>query len=507
MIFLQNIDKIPLMPTDRAGFIRRELNANRASMVFDLPFTVCLHSDFPGDKQPLFLGIDPGSTIGAAVVKKDGSPVFLAEFQTRAKDIPDLMKGRAASRQMRRQHQRDKRKRRATQAGTTFEENERTYQIQGHDKDDKPFKPLTCKIIKPKIARFNNRGRDDKWLTPTARHLLKSHIQVIDYICGILPISQIVLEYAQFDIQKLDNPAIQGEEYQQGRMLGSVNVKQFVLERDRHLCQLCRNKKKKHLRVHHVIWRRNGGADTPENLVTLCHECHELVHTSGTTNQKLLEKFKGKPKRLVQTTLINSILPFLHKYLQADSLPVSRTYGYVTKYFRKEWHIEKSHALDAYVMAVRKARAEPTGYKDISVYQFMEFRRHKRSLVSRTEDRKYYQENNGKLTCVAKNRGQGRTGQTDKPSISGFREKHGEKAVAALHVGKRGKGKKAFCDKEVQWNPGDIVRYRGQRKVLKGTGNKGKKLGFVGKKDYVNAKECKLLKRNTGIVCIGSKAG
>ena len=35
-------------------------------------------------------------------------------------------------------------------------------------------------------------------------------------VCEILPVSQIIVETASFDIQKIKNPEIQGVEYQRG---------------------------------------------------------------------------------------------------------------------------------------------------------------------------------------------------------------------------------------------------------------------------------------------------
>ena len=71
------------------------------------------------------LGIDPGRTnIGVAVVKEDGSCVFSAHLETRNKEVPLLMKKRAAfRRQHRTQDRRRKRQRRAIAAGTTVESN------------------------------------------------------------------------------------------------------------------------------------------------------------------------------------------------------------------------------------------------------------------------------------------------------------------------------------------------------------------------------------------------
>ena len=64
------------------------------------------------------------------------------------------------------------------------------------------------------------------------------------------------------------------------------NVRDFCKKRDRYLCQDCL---KKHLyrpadEVHHIIELSPENIDDPEislnpdNLVSLCHECHEARH-------------------------------------------------------------------------------------------------------------------------------------------------------------------------------------------------------------------------------------
>lgn len=43
----------------------------------------------------------------------------------------------------------------------------------------------------------------------------------------------------------------------------------------------CRNKAcgmRNSLHVHHVIYRSQGGVDESWNLITICNECHDLVH-------------------------------------------------------------------------------------------------------------------------------------------------------------------------------------------------------------------------------------
>ena len=55
-------------------------------------------------------------------------------------------------------------------------------------------------------------------------------------------------------------------------------LRDSVVNRDRYTCQECGyrkgNKERRQLNVHHVIPRKEGGADHPENLVTLCKRCH-----------------------------------------------------------------------------------------------------------------------------------------------------------------------------------------------------------------------------------------
>lgn len=50
------------------------------------------------------------------------------------------------------------------------------------------------------------------------------------------------------------------------------NVRDEILERDQYCCTQCGSND--NLDVHHLIPRRKGGKDVPENLLTLCEKCH-----------------------------------------------------------------------------------------------------------------------------------------------------------------------------------------------------------------------------------------
>jgi Holliday junction DNA helicase RuvB len=53
-------------------------------------------------------------------------------------------------------------------------------------------------------------------------------------------------------------------------------LRKQVLERDGARCACCGSKR--NLSAHHMRWRRYGGRTVLENLVTLCEDCHSLVH-------------------------------------------------------------------------------------------------------------------------------------------------------------------------------------------------------------------------------------
>ena len=98
------------------------------------------------------------------------------------------------------------------------------------------------------------------WLAPSVQHKVEAHLKTIRLVHKMLPVSKTTIEVAQFDIQKIRNPQIAGKDYQQGPQLGFWNVREYVLARDRHVCQWCQGKSKDLvLNVHHI-----ESADTVE---------------------------------------------------------------------------------------------------------------------------------------------------------------------------------------------------------------------------------------------------
>ena len=101
--------------------------------------------------------------------------------------------------------------------------------------------------------RFLNRKKPNGWLAPSVQHKVNSHLKLVNLVYSILPITSLTVEVAQFDTQLLKNPYIEGEQYQQGDQLGFWNTREYVLFRDKHICQWCHGKSTDtFLNVHHM---------------------------------------------------------------------------------------------------------------------------------------------------------------------------------------------------------------------------------------------------------------
>ena len=236
MVYVLNKNGQPLMPTENYAKVRVFLKQGKAKIVKKCPFTIQLMYNSTNYTQNVALGVDSGSKhIGLSATTKD-KVLFEADVELR-NDIVDLLSTRRELRRSRRSRK-----------------------------------------LRYRKARFDNRRRKDKWLSPSVQQKVESHLTMIEKVHKILPISNIVVEVASFDIQKIKNSIISGIEYQQGEQLGFWNVREYVLFRDGHICQCCKGKSKdKILNVHHIESRKTGG-NAPNNLITLCKTCHANYH-------------------------------------------------------------------------------------------------------------------------------------------------------------------------------------------------------------------------------------
>ena len=190
--------------------------------------------------------------------------------------------------------------------------------------------------------RWNNRTRVEGWLPPSVQKRYDSILRYIKKMCSWYPIAEIILETASFDIQKINNPEIQGVEYQQGDLYGYQNMRAYLFTRENGLCQYCGKEfnLKDSSHIHHII-PRPAGTDKPDNLALLHDKCHKKLHKKKKpTGLKPGKQFKAETwMSIVRNRFVKD-------------LPESEiTFGYITNLVRNSLGLPKTHFNDAFVIA------------------------------------------------------------------------------------------------------------------------------------------------------------
>ena len=330
LVYVLNKNRKPLMPC-KPQKARKLLRNSKAKVIRREPFTIQLLYGSSGYRQHVTLGVDAGSKhigLSATTSKKE---LFAGEVKLRT-DIVNLLSTR-------RQFRRSRRSR----------------------------KPRYRK------SRFLNRvhSKHKGWLAPSIENKIQCHLSIIAKLHKILPIDKVIVETASFDIQKIKNPNIQGDEYQKGEQLGFWNTREYVLFRDGHQCQCCKGKSRdKVLNVHHIESRKTGG-NAPNNLITLCETCHKGYH-KGTVK---LSKSIKRGASFRDATFMGIMRWSFYNKLKELYPNVSMTFGYITKNTRIRTGLPKEHYVDARCIS-GNALAKPLG----CYYYYQKVRRNNRQI-------------------------------------------------------------------------------------------------------------------------------
>jgi hypothetical protein len=303
-VYVISKEGLVLMPT-KPWKARLLLERGKAKCIRRTPFTIKLLYNTTSYTQPLTLGIDTGSKyIGSVVVNQKGEVIYAAETEIR-NDITEKMTRRSFYRRNRRNRKTRYRK---------------------------------CRFLNRKNSI--KKGR----FSPTMISKISSHKKEILFIKKILPITKLIIETGTFDPHALKNSEVLKDKllYQKGINYGFANTKAYVLARDNYTCNICK-KKNTSLHIHHIIFRSEGGSDEQENLITLCKSCHDKLHSG-----EIASKLKGKTKgNLKYATQMNSIrIQLLKLFPEAIE-----TFGYITKEYRQLYNLDKSHCIDAAIIA------------------------------------------------------------------------------------------------------------------------------------------------------------
>ena len=326
-VFVKCSDDRPLRPCSPRK-ARILLKTKKAEVIKLTPFTIRLLYGSSGYKQAITLGVDAGSkTIGLSACTEKRE-LYKAEVYPR-NDVVGLLADR-------RQYRRSRRSR----------------------------------TTRYRAPRFENRvhSKHKGWLAPSVEVKIQEHITVIKRVCEILPVTKIIVETAEFDTQRLKamlegKPIPVGTDYQKGELYDEYNVRQYVLKRDNYTCQCCKehptDKKTVKLHVHHIESRKTGG-NAPNNLITLCEDCHKLYHEGKLKLPDKIKRIKPMRDAAFMGIMRNTLLDRLKREL---NMPVLNTYGYITKYLRETNNIKKSHMNDArYISGNPLAREDDTYY-------------------------------------------------------------------------------------------------------------------------------------------------
>ena len=341
LVYVQDREGKAISPTKRCGRVGYLRRHGLAVVVMLEPFTRRLLYDVDGTEhvQAATLGVDTGAKhIGLSASTKK-SELYSAEVELR----DDVTRNLTARR-----------------------ENRRGRRGRKHNW----YRPV----------RWANRANArEEHLPPSIVHRAESHVRAVKQAAKILPLRKIVVEIGKFDVQKIKNPDIEGVEYQNGPLSGCPNLKAYARWRDGEKCRICGKtsfKDKAKLDVHHIIQVAYGGTNVPENVVTLCHECHEAHH-----NNLRRIKFKRPPQHKNEAHM-NAMRKYLIERLREEfpNCEVEVTYGYLTAEARHAHRIEKSHANDAFCIAWNFDAER----NEDNVYRHRFFRRHDRSTHQQT---------------------------------------------------------------------------------------------------------------------------
>ena len=306
----------PLMPTKRLGKVYRLLKTKKAHIVSYEPFTIQL--DYEPDThiiQPMTLGVDSGAIHSGYSVANEQREYYSSEVIAR-----DNISYRISDRHMYRQNRRSRKTR----------------------------------YRKP---RFNNRKNKKKgWLPPSLEQKVAVQLNEIDHLHRHFPIETIIVEVAEFDIQKIKNPNISGKDYQQGTLQG-YNIRNYLLEKHGRKCFYC-DKEVSNFEVEHMIPKAKGGSNRIDNLTLSCHSCNQkkgtltadefIKRTLPVENAAKKLKQLSKEKRLFKYMAhMNATRWTLYNAINDKYSNVKITYGYVTKYNRIQAGLPKAHHIDA----------------------------------------------------------------------------------------------------------------------------------------------------------------
>lgn len=347
-------------------------------------------------------------------------------------------------------------------------------EIKRHDNCRK-YRRTRRNRLRYRKARWNNRkGLISKdGFAPSIRNKRDIHVRLYEEYYKVFPITKVVFEMGQFDIQilkaiELGLPIPVGTDYQQGEQYGYATLREAVFARDNYTCICCGKSAIKDgvkLRIHHIGYLSGDRSNRMANLGSVCENCHTSKnHKPGGK----LYNLKPKLKTFKGATFMTMVRYSMIKQLKATTpnVNIKVTYGSATKLARKTLNIKKTHSNDAYCMGEfhPKHRCDFKHYKKC---------RCNNRVLSKFYDAKYCDLRDGTI----KTGSQLSCGRTNR-KISG----HTDLNERIYRGHKISKGRHAVRKQHYQYRPGDTVWIEGKRYTVKGVIGNGTRIALNEKK-------------------------
>ncbi|GIK38133.1 MAG: hypothetical protein BroJett011_19660 [Chloroflexota bacterium] len=295
-------DRTPLNPTTpaKARILRAKGKAvvERVYPVYTIRLTYWPKPKEQLEVQPMALHLDDGETVGTAVVQHNGSHervICATEIITTGRDVSDRLADRGRLRRYRKRLKRQKH-------GKT-----------GHLKLEQPRKAYP----------------------PSIELDVYQKVRATKLLCGLFPVSEIVVETVNVDIRRYLEPEVAGVEYQQPRTI-KARVKWMLPE----VCAVCGQKATPHLVTHHRVKRKDGGVRNFTNEIPVCERCHREAGDS----ELCLDGSECRDTRAFGRLQHGRGL-LLAKL--SELAPVREVRGYQTAQIRQALGLPKTHIHDA----------------------------------------------------------------------------------------------------------------------------------------------------------------
>ena len=363
-------------------------------------------------------------------------------------------------------------------------------EVEKHN-DCRKYRRTRRNRLRYRKPRFDNRTatKQPGWLAPSINNKMNQHLRLLGIYSSVMPITSVVIEVAQFDTQVLKAvqdgaPLPSGTDYQHGERYGYDTLREAVFARDGYKCICCGKSAivdNAILRCHHLGYWKNDRTNRLSNLASICTNCHT------SKNHKPNGKLYGLgpiTKNMSSAAFMSSVKYRIVELIKKSypSLPVSVTFGAITKRTRNDLNIEKTHANDAYCMG----EYHPSHRVHMITYQK---RRRNNRVLEKFYDAKFIdirdneKKSGSQLSC-------GRTNRSE-PRNSSKNER--------IYRGKRiSKGRRSIRRKRYELRPGDLIAYNGNHFEVSGVHNNGTRVVLKQNGKSVAINQIKIIRHTSG---------